>query len=1010
MSQCQILEAVKYLEDLYEAADSKEAKVALSRIFNEYNEKRTDIQKKVTFAGYDPINIHGKKAPITKVTQAAPAAATKVQGTYEVSTAGDKRFSALVARLKDGRTIEEAYQLDVKGYRDPSKKNQSWKDGKGKPPKTKMTQQESFDAYFGLWKQWAKENPLLIEELREASEGKVLTDKFVSKNAIVNQAEVLSLILTDTAFDSDWPAVVEAAKKSPVVTTTEETRITDTSSLINTKQPLVQVLKELFTLNKKMAFDVFGEATSFVISNKKERGGNFNRKTNTLTLFGEVRDNEATAHELIHSLQGAMTLDQLTDTSKAFIERTRALFKNLEAGIDENTYNNVSKMIREGNIEEGIFRDVLERVYLTMIARNEYREETVEQSQERFGREFTAIVGSSPAFRKAMYGNLKEDQKIPFKMTIQDIVRAIKNVKELIKKIIKDDPEELAQNEDYISALKVLDEYINYTGPTEPTEAAIDAKPEPAKEGEDYTISGNMKTNPGQTAAIDSMKDWYNSNTSNTFMLQGRGGTGKTTVINVLLKELGINASDVVFAAPTNKAVKVLKEANKSNDYANSEYATVAQLLGIKPKRDKDGNQTFSIDEFAKPTPMERIVIVDEASMLHSDNYTELLIKAEEAGAKLIFMGDNAQLPPIGDKKAPVSSVVFDENKDTTAKLNELMRQKEGSPIIAFTDKIIGMVNVVEKNLTRSSDLEGKTNEAALGVLFKGEKFNNFNKGTNEGLLLTDDSFDAVLPSFLEDYKNDPKKTKVITYNAHTHVNSIRMTNKVRTAIFGNAATTEFIKGEPLILNGPVTAQDSKKNNINLDNGEEFTVVSSKIVDKNITYKVGKKVITSIEKIKVYEITATDNVTGDTVVFNKPAGSAADVDAFINSEKQNVMRYGFKPGAAYNVDQVLAQSLSYGYVINTYRSQGSTYNTVYADLGNMMGQTMPSINAKVKSLYVAASRPRKKLVVMDTRPSATNQLETPAKMVNNMPTPAAFSGNSGEVSGIIDKVNKCKGS
>lgn len=36
---------------------------------------------------------------------------------YEVSSKGDKRFSAFYARLKDGRTIEEAYQLDVKGYR-----------------------------------------------------------------------------------------------------------------------------------------------------------------------------------------------------------------------------------------------------------------------------------------------------------------------------------------------------------------------------------------------------------------------------------------------------------------------------------------------------------------------------------------------------------------------------------------------------------------------------------------------------------------------------------------------------------------------------------------------------------------------------------------------------------------------------------------------------------------------------------------------------------------------------
>lgn len=41
----------------------------------------------------------------------------KYNGGYEVSSQGDKRFSALYARLKDGRTIEEAYQLDVKNFR-----------------------------------------------------------------------------------------------------------------------------------------------------------------------------------------------------------------------------------------------------------------------------------------------------------------------------------------------------------------------------------------------------------------------------------------------------------------------------------------------------------------------------------------------------------------------------------------------------------------------------------------------------------------------------------------------------------------------------------------------------------------------------------------------------------------------------------------------------------------------------------------------------------------------------
>jgi len=71
----------------------------------------------------------------------------KIKPYFEVSSkassdSGGRIYSALYATLKDGRTIEEAYQLDVKGYRtkgytkyDIFKRN---KDGKymvkGRPP------------------------------------------------------------------------------------------------------------------------------------------------------------------------------------------------------------------------------------------------------------------------------------------------------------------------------------------------------------------------------------------------------------------------------------------------------------------------------------------------------------------------------------------------------------------------------------------------------------------------------------------------------------------------------------------------------------------------------------------------------------------------------------------------------------------------------------------------------------------------------------------------------------
>lgn len=116
---------------------------------------------------------------------------------YELSSAGDSRFSALNATLNDGRTIEEAYQLDVKGYRKQKelfeKEKQSWKDGKGKPPLRKISKEQSWKEYKALWEMWAEENPTLIEDLRIKSNNKTLTDKFASTD--ISQARALAEIL-----------------------------------------------------------------------------------------------------------------------------------------------------------------------------------------------------------------------------------------------------------------------------------------------------------------------------------------------------------------------------------------------------------------------------------------------------------------------------------------------------------------------------------------------------------------------------------------------------------------------------------------------------------------------------------------------------------------------------------------------------------------------------------------------------------------------------------------------
>lgn len=130
---------------------------------------------------------------------------------YEVSSRGDARFSALNAKFNKGTiidgvdvggmTIEDVYQKIIK------------KSGKGKAPakdsrlynealKTKE-EREDFSytkGYLPLWQEWARQNPELIDELRIKAKGKTLTDQFA--NTRVSQARALADILNNSTKEN----------------------------------------------------------------------------------------------------------------------------------------------------------------------------------------------------------------------------------------------------------------------------------------------------------------------------------------------------------------------------------------------------------------------------------------------------------------------------------------------------------------------------------------------------------------------------------------------------------------------------------------------------------------------------------------------------------------------------------------------------------------------------------------------------------------------------------------
>ena len=116
------------------------------------------------------------------------------RGGYEVSSIGDKRFSAMYAVMPDGRTIEQWYQCDLKGY-DIGGRN--WRLGKGKPPRVVYPDDQLWQMYLAIWRIWTLHHIELMLELRTQAvkHGNVLSDKFASTDT--NQARALAQILNE---------------------------------------------------------------------------------------------------------------------------------------------------------------------------------------------------------------------------------------------------------------------------------------------------------------------------------------------------------------------------------------------------------------------------------------------------------------------------------------------------------------------------------------------------------------------------------------------------------------------------------------------------------------------------------------------------------------------------------------------------------------------------------------------------------------------------------------------
>lgn len=394
----------------------------------------------------------------------------------------------------------------------------------------------------------------------------------------------------------------------------------------------------------------------------------------------------------------------------------------------------------------------------------------------------------------------------------------------------------------------------------------------------DYTKYKNIDNFTMSDTQLNALKVFCESNIS---ILAGTAGTGKSSSIKGLVSLMEDNHLTYTLLSPTGKASKVLSESTGRKAYTIH-------------KRCFSG----SIDT--------DVVIVDECGMVSLDVFCMLLSAIQNDNARIVLVGDPAQLSSIGLSK--IYDDLIKSNKVPMTMLTEVFRYKSNGSLFVATN-------------------------IRQGKNFFDDDFVKHNENTNEYTVSNNYKFiqtDEVLETVVNEYKKLLQKG--------IKKENIMVLSPFNVGLFGTYA----INNEIQQMINPILPNDK---------------IQSRTINKTkIVFKEGDLVINTKND---YEA-----VKADSYYANKDVEGISESDyettAIVNGQ-MGIIREVVDKGLIIQFDEEMVymnrnklNHLLLGYAISCHKSQGSTIdysiNIVTNAHKNMLSRGL---------LYVATTRCRK---------------------------------------------------
>ncbi len=496
-----------------------------------------------------------------------------------------------------------------------------------------------------------------------------------------------------------------------------------------------------------------------------------------------------------------------------------------------------------------------------------------------------------------------------------------------------------------------------------------------------------------QEKAAILFEDFFESN-DDIFLLKGYAGSGKTTLIKALVNYISSQDKNCQLMAPTGRAAKVM--SSKTGLPATTIHRGIysyEKLYEKEPsKEDKSYTLTYYYAVADNQCVNDAVLIIDEASMvsdmvsqqeffrfgsgkLLKDLIEYSKIQNENNHTKIVFVGDPAQLPPVGMNTSPALDSDYITEKYKLQTIETEMREVKR---VSADNSIKINAEILRKSLTSS-------NYSGFDLQSDGETIKNIS-----------------YHDFIDQYKKTQAYKIVLTYKNST---ALKVNEDIRKYV---------LQRQGRIQKGDIIINSSNNYRLDIMNGEFAVVndVKEPSVSRAIALykKGGEKEVVNLRwrEVELYFPEDKKQVIGfileNYLYSNKTNILPEEYQALYVDFKNR--HHNLKPktkeykDAMYSDKFLNAIKLKYGYAITVHKSQGGEWDNVFVVWDRAQGKknTVGLQNSDFyRWAYTAITRSKIQLVNIDV-PKFNLFSEMTFVDVEIQDTLAAFVGNDNNVS------------